>query len=492
MSIQPLLIFGIVCLTLSGCRDDEPKPDLSPETYISVSEINRSGDDRLISRVKLSWYGTDVDGYVAAYELSVNESAFTRVTTQDSTFVFNIIPGTDSADVSFRVRAIDNNGNVDRSPAFLLIPVKNTPPNSSYSAELFIPDTVRLVPTFGFAFEDVDGIGTVDSLFVRFNNGNWFGISSRAASATFLPSDPSASGSVTAKVYMDERETPLPGLIDGLLLDGSNEVYFRVKDVANAFSETDTISIFIKNKKNDLLVLDSYGSSSSTVPNPEQLYFGALTAAGQTFDYSDLLQDYNATDGFPYLTGLQRLGFKLMVKQYATLFWYSDSQKFIGRKVDNSGGRHLLEQASDALQNFLNGGGKVFIASAFKDIGNNSSLFQYTPAMGFPTDVTSRRIIPNFKAYPGFKFRTDFDTLTFQNFQLGASPFFVKPTADTLYTSDIRIGITVSREVVAAVSRTGVGNINMVFWSIELHKYSADLPAFNAMFSEVFLNEFNW
>jgi hypothetical protein len=122
------LLVALLAMCGMGCERGEAIDNVAPETHLAVTSIERTGADRLNSKVSMSWYGTDVDGYVSGYELSLDGSTWKHSAKQDSVFLFSIPAGSDTADITLYVRAIDNQGQRDESPASLVFPLKNAPP----------------------------------------------------------------------------------------------------------------------------------------------------------------------------------------------------------------------------------------------------------------------------------------------------------------------------------------------------------------------------
>ena len=126
MRTFPSFLVLLSLLLGTACRKGELNRNGLPETKISFEAINLSGDNRLNSSVQLSWFGTDPDGYVEAYEWSIDGNQWNYTQKQDSIFTFDIPVGQDSVDIDFYVRSIDNDGNLDPSPAYLKVP-QSTP-----------------------------------------------------------------------------------------------------------------------------------------------------------------------------------------------------------------------------------------------------------------------------------------------------------------------------------------------------------------------------
>lgn len=83
-------------------------------------------------RVRLYWKGTDPDGEVTGYEWAVTESLpdpesieYSRTVRTDSTFNLQVEPNREVLGHRFYVRAIDNEGKRDPSPAYTFFAVRN-------------------------------------------------------------------------------------------------------------------------------------------------------------------------------------------------------------------------------------------------------------------------------------------------------------------------------------------------------------------------------
>jgi hypothetical protein len=107
MTVMPLAL-----AFLAGCDwfEAQPEANLPPETEIlhcgMVEEVV-AGDD-----VTFTWTGTDIDGRVVKFEISYDGAPW-EVTSLDSVLVSDVAQG----EHEFRVRAVDDDGEVDPDPA---------------------------------------------------------------------------------------------------------------------------------------------------------------------------------------------------------------------------------------------------------------------------------------------------------------------------------------------------------------------------------------
>src|SRR5690606_35999271 len=133
--IKNVFLFVLVAVSITACKKEfegDKKDFGSPETYLVVDSIYRSGDNRYTTTVQAHWWGTTNSGFIEGYEVSVDGKAWRFTTSQDSMFLLSIQTGSDTADIEIFVRAINNDGVIDPTPASTAYPVKNTAPNVAF------------------------------------------------------------------------------------------------------------------------------------------------------------------------------------------------------------------------------------------------------------------------------------------------------------------------------------------------------------------------
>ena len=476
-------------MLLFSCKKGDLLENVPPETNIFLDEINLAGEDRLTSEFTMHWSGDDIDGFVTGYELSFDAVTWDFVTTQDTIFSFDIPEGSDSVDVEFWVRAVDDKGAVDPTPAYLIIPIKNSPPTAAFDTEYLIRDTAFLAFSLRFIFDDLDGDETLDSAYLKLNDGDWFAFSPEDNFLTLVPEDVTASGPTTAEVYAGVIiGSPEPTVINGLNLDGDNTLYVKVVDLTGSSSIEDTSSvIFVKNKKYDLLVLDSHDGGSS--PTPETVYFPVLNSVLPGFDYINL----ETTDSYYFPTMIAtRLdpSFQFMLESYDQLFWFTDETK-----VGDNPKLHL-DVAGSAIQDYLNVEGKKILISTTlpTDLDSNSTILEFSPIDSLSTAPGQARILTDSLANPTTAFATaGYLDLTCSSSIFGADPFYPKESFNVMYTAHTTsIGGWSGPDVIGAITKNADGKTNQVFLSVELHKLNGNPAALEDFLDNVLNNEFDW
>jgi hypothetical protein len=117
---------ALLALVLFGCREEiatDIDTNLSPDTYLTGAPPESSVT---VYYAHLYWYGNDVDGAIRGYEFAITDS----VPADEDTLTYRFTAKTDSIFVlpvgrnqqvlghRFYVRAIDNEGAVDPTPAY--------------------------------------------------------------------------------------------------------------------------------------------------------------------------------------------------------------------------------------------------------------------------------------------------------------------------------------------------------------------------------------
>lgn len=133
------LLVTLASVALISCRREAPSNvdrNRAPETYVTQAPA-----ESLVAfyRAHLYWSGRDPDGQVAYYEIAVTDSnrtpgqdldsgtGYTKTIKTDSTFVFRADPPTEEQLLGYRffVRAVDNEGKFDPTPAVAYFVARN-------------------------------------------------------------------------------------------------------------------------------------------------------------------------------------------------------------------------------------------------------------------------------------------------------------------------------------------------------------------------------
>lgn len=476
-------ILGMVLLTsIISCTKGDPNANQAPETEISVKEINLSGDNRLNSTVRLNWFGTDKDGYVVGFEISFDNQNWTYTTLLDSTFSFSIPAGQDTTDVNFYVRAIDNEGLTDPTPAFLAVPLKNTAPTASFNNDLGPTDTALIVSTFNWNASDPDGNTSISKVEVRFNNGQWYQINKEEKVISFLVDPTIQTGTASAEVYYGFNDQAETKKIDGLIVNGYDTLYIRATDIAGAVSPVDTADIYyLKNKTLGATLLWVSGQVTTTTIK----YKNVLNGLSLTYDFLDYGSDING-DAMPSYWDPT---FKLISRQYPKMFVNSGQETFKNRVTSRD--LTMLEFMAPAIQSFTNNGGKSFITTSFNKAKDLSEISGPYPVKELVTSTAGQaRIVPDSGlvpvlagAYPNIKTQNN-------NLQTGVVPIVGTDDSEDFYRARLtKLQGWQGTDIVGVIRRPN--NIwSQVFFGVELHNYDGDPAKLEDLFEEILINEF--
>ena len=465
-----------------ACDKGEALPNQAPDTKIFVDEIKLSGDDRLNSFVRLHWLGEDLDGYVAGYELSFDSQNWFYTTQTDSLFRLDLPLGADSTDIDFFARSIDNEGLADQDPAYLKIPIKNSPPIALFDTLKTIPDTVLGAWSVLWSTTDLDGLETLDSVYLKINDGQWYPLDARINFVSLIPENPTQPGlqnlQLFAGLISELQAEPLTGVLVGEM----NRMYLRARDIAGTFSETDSsTAFFLRQQMGDLLVIDAHSD-----PAPDPVYESILETVYPNRDRYDLVGN---------IPPFWEPTFEMLLNQYDKIFWYGDDGE-IQEQL-------LLEIASAPIQEYLNAGGKLFLTAKFPssltddpETANQSPIFGFSPMDSLSTAPGQARIKSDTavsNVFPKDKFSMDYPPLFVSQNIISADPFYSKDTLQDIYTANlIPVSGWFGPSTVCGRTFFDNGETNQVFWSVELHRLDSDRAALEQVFSQVLLEEFNW
>ena len=341
---------------VSGPLGNQP-----PETWF-LNNIPRQGDT-LSDRALLFWTGKDPDGRIIAYEYVIDNTSgqwtyLTPDTAGTAQYIGNSLLkfGTPTQDTiqftvpalvgvhTLNVRAVDNLGQRDPSPASRAFTIKTVAPNTQILSGPVEGDTLFCLPAF---------------------TATWRGFAYSVNPSDTMDPD----GWVTGWYYaVDEtipnrqtwRFTTNPACTLSNLADGQHLFAISAMDNADAVDPTPAIRHFTTYRpllNQGILLVDETGTGDPRNPSDAQVdsvYHLVLRNAGRTWNDWDNSEGTNRPS-------------KEVLRRYSTVIWYND-------EASRTAGNRYFPQDSARVRDYLNVGGRLWL-TGFKNLAglNNNA-----------------------------------------------------------------------------------------------------------------------
>lgn len=368
-----LVLFGLAaCDTgISGTAvDNQP-----PETELSVRDSslvdNLEGADRLSSTVFAAWSGTDPDGFVTSFELrfypddqppASPDEGWVTTTSSDSLILLPIPRGERVANVVFEVRAIDNDGTLDATPARTVFPIENAPPSLRLSAFDQPPDTTFTVFSFGWDADDPEGVANLDRIEISLNDSTSFTPLPPDVEFVTLVGQEAGDGATTteARVFLGRGFQSTTLTVPDLRLDAENTFYARSVDQTDTTSVLQRRTWYVKPISGEVLFVNDFRRETGTTL--VDYHLGLLRdylPAGAAIDLWDISRPFTTgnTGNVPRSDLLPPNAdptLRQFFAQYNFIYWLS-SNATANPQTSN------LSFAANATDQFFERGGKMMV-----------------------------------------------------------------------------------------------------------------------------------
>ena len=326
------------------------------------------------SKQELNWWGDDPDGDIIGYYYRWNTDSDWIYTEKEGGIFY--VPIRTKLDIfSFEIKAVDNEGNEDNTPAKLVVPIQNSSPQISFRY-LSNPqisdiggDTSFTFPTRTFVWDlyDQDGNETITDILYTLND---------------------TCDTCWSYLAGDVNSITLTNLDTGI-----NTIYLKCKDIAGA--ESDRIQFpdstmpdnaqvwWVKPLIGDVLIVDDYplDNANNALNWYESLMDTLVGADGYSiWEIGDELP-YSATD------------LSANLNYFKHVVWFA--------AYNNTASANDTYNAAEAsLISFIMGGGNLFI---------NTIDFEDTTFTWFPLDSLIT-LNPNGRLFPGRVIESPIDT----------------------------------------------------------------------------------
>ena len=316
-------------------------PDVPPETTLFVqgplSTVNHI--------VHLYWFGSDPDGEVAYFELRFKNPAlpadtqWVRTTQTDS--VFSVFTPTGFTAPKFEVRAVDDHGLTDPTPATNDFSFSNQPPTVHFALVPNANDTTYATATLSWQATDPDGDPGRMQFLVYLDS-----LGSRPVDPVALPNTHLVSGSGFTVPTADFR-------VGGALQSGYRVVFLQPIDDGGRVGNVDSSRFFVRSPGTGglthdarLLIVDDVPTTNPANPSTDSLFANAAVRAGLAPASVSLLR-LQSTQPFQSAKDLEQT-FKL----FDAVIWYRGTQTNFSVTLLNH---------QDGIGPYLESGGKFFL-----------------------------------------------------------------------------------------------------------------------------------
>ncbi|MFN3951226.1 MAG: hypothetical protein ACK4KT_02350 [Thermaurantimonas sp.] len=476
-----LLLFAVITISLS-CKRGSLKENIPPSTKIYLNEINRVGENRLNSTVYLSWYGTDPDGYVIGFEFSLDAQSWSFTTRTDSIFRFSLTAGNDTDDIDFWIRAIDNMGARDPNPAYLKIPLRNTPPVAEFDQASQPADTVYIAATFRWRATDADGDNTITRVEIKANDGDWIQIPRNSNLFTVVLKKPFQSGVHPADVFIDNLQNPHTAGFERIRYNDTNVFYIRAFDIANSVSSVDTsISVVLLPASSDFLVLAGQPNNIWEIYRP---ILNQISTQG--YDFIDLLRNQGK-----FRPKFWNPTFRHLISQYKKLFIFTDPTNFQNPVTGQSGS--LLVFMAPSIAHFNNIGGKTLVTTTLTANADITAFSIAYPIDGIVISGGQARLTSDSTIFSVQGTPLQYPSMKPQFVLTGLVPIVRSPDSEPFYRAQLtRLQGWQGDNLVGVLRRNGQGNVQQVFFGVNLHHFAQDGTNLQTLLNQVLTNDFNW
>lgn len=469
------MYFIAFLLLLNSCKKEfegDRKTQLPPETFTLVDSIYRDAGNLLTTTVMANWWGQSTSGFISGYEVSIdNQQTWQFTKNQAGTYLLSLPIGQQSGNLPIFVRAIDNLGQKDPTPAVMVFPVQNTAPSIMF--DFSTGRKTSSLPAFRYNWipADVDGIQDIANIEIVLNdtNGIVLSLPSNTLGASFVATKIAANFDTLFQVYVNNRSIPQPEKLHGAVFDQKNYIYIRSVDKVGATSAWVKDSILLKKPISDFLMVNDYRAAKASVQN---FYTNQLNAIGTPYNKFDVVQDVLTELPADVFTTIKLLEF------YSKIVWYSDDPA------------SSLSLAQLITGNFFQQGGRMFmILEIPNDFPERSPFLNFTPvdALVVPEPGTVLRMNVNETMNPYPSLGAGWPVLKSTSILSNARPFytFTTPsgafTYDSLYTANL-----LGQNTTGTLAWNGVANVmskrikvstrkpDLVFSSLPLHRLNGN------------------
>jgi hypothetical protein len=339
----------LAAVMLAGCSGNTAyKPNLPPETTLFV-QFNAADtvNHTVPYQAHLYWLGSDVDGFVSAFEIRFKDPArptdtlWVRTTKTDS--LIDVPTPNGISMPTFQVRAIDDHGEVDPTPAQQDFSFKNEKPVIRITNPLSVSDTSFATITLKWLAVDPDG--DASRLKVRV----W--LLGNEASARIVDNGGVATFTIPSADFLQ----------GGKYRSGLRRAIVQAIDPGGMASDTVGTSWYVKRpcpdstlQRGRLLIIDDVPGATPAIRRTDTLWVNS--AARNLPPGSFSVVSYETTRPLPFRS---QEDLRQTLEQFDAVFWY---RGFSTQTLPNASGiSTVMRNYEDAIGSYLDNGGTMLL-----------------------------------------------------------------------------------------------------------------------------------
>jgi hypothetical protein len=342
------LVAAAIAVGATGCSPKKVlAPNAEPQTTLFVQfDAADTVSHTVHHEVHLYWYGTDSDGYVVAYDVRFIDPGgpadppWTRTTRTDSLFTVQVPTG--SLAPTFEVRSIDDDGAIDETPASQQLSLSNAAPTVTLRDPPRSADTTFATQSIAWTGIDPDGDASKLTYHVWLD-GNEATPHVMSESEFTFPSADFLRGSPAHYGF------------------GPRTAYVQAFDSGGRASVIQSATWFVRAPVADtsvtqgrLLLIDNVPTTNPANGAIDNVYNLAVNRAVATGMPATQVSVLRLQTNRPFRSTEDLLQ---TLQLFRAVVWYRGTERF------NTTRDTLLVLHSDAVRDYVNGGGKVFFES---------------------------------------------------------------------------------------------------------------------------------
>ena len=343
-----LLALGALFLVLAGCgkKKNHLVPNLPPETSITVASVGTDTLHAANHLIRLHWFGSDPDGEVVAFELRMlntsnpADSNWVRLdcaTGDCNDSLFTLYSPTGFTRAKLEVRAIDNEGARDETPAEQSFSFINNAPACHFTSGPLRTDSTYATASVTWLVDDPGG--DVSHLSFRvYLDGN------AASYDSIYTGTSTASFTVPSSRFVQ----------GGLWKSGPRKLYVQAVDDGGQLGRPDSIQWYVRSpglvdmpstSRGRVLLVDNAFHTSQNNARVDTLYSNTLSRNLPAGTFSILRLEYN--NAFRTAEDLAQT-----FRQFDAVVWYRGYDTFAAT---------VLTAYQDSVGAYLDHGGRFYL-----------------------------------------------------------------------------------------------------------------------------------